>query len=266
MVSSASTDGQHAALIELAAQGERTAQGQLLALYRPSLLRSVRRQLRGQQPGGKRPSDLVQDTAERALRYFHTFNGTTDRELKKWLFRILRSSIVQALREAGAQKRGDGEDLLDDAHVDLHPASAPSATSVMDARLRVRQLFAVMCQLPPRQRDALRFRTLMGMPTAQLAERLDCSEDAAASLLKRALRELHVKLYGITIGSARGRQASIEQGLLDYLRRKDRGEVVAMPALLAEHAAVAAPLSGLIGWLEQVHIELQAEEGIQAKD
>ena len=260
--SCAQVDRQHLALIKLATSGQRAAQGQLLAIYRPSLLRSVRRQLRGQQPGGKRPSDLVQDTAERALHYFHTFQGTTDQQLKKWLFRILRSSMVQALREVGAQKRGAGDNLLlSNFDADLHPASQRGAASVLDSRLYARQIFAVMCQLPPRQRDAVRFRVLMGMTTAQLATQLDCSEDAAASLLKRGLRELHIKLRGITLGVARGRQALIERGLLDYLRRKDLGKVVAMPALLAKHTGVAEPLSELIDWLEQVQAELQAEDG-----
>lgn len=247
------------ALIRLATNGERAAQGQLLLRYGPALLRSVRRQLRGQQPGGKRPSDLVQDTSERALRYFHTFQGTTDRELKKWLFLILRSSIIEAIREAGAQKRGDGAEPVGGLEETLHPAPIRSAASLLDARLQVRQVFAVLCQLPPRQRDALRFRALHGMTTAQLAAQLDCTEDAAASLLKRGLRELHVKLRGVSLGVARGRQAQIDRGLLDYLRRRDRGEPVSLPVFLEGYPAVAAPLAAFIDWLEQLHGELQAD-------
>lgn len=248
-------------IIRRAQSGERAAQGELLLLHRPSLLRSVRRQLRGQQPGGKRPSDLVQDTSERALRYFHTFQGETDRELKKWLFRILRTSIVKAIREADARKRGDGEEALSGEFEEgQHPAPIRSAASVLDARLQVRQVFAVMSQLPPRQRDALRFRALEGMTTAQLAERLDCTEDAAASLLKRGLRELHMKLRGLSLGVAHGRQALIDRGLLDYLRRRDRGELVDRSAFLSTYHEAAAPLTEFIGWLEQVQSWLQADE------
>src|SRR6185437_4309998 len=66
-----------------------------LSLHLPGLRRYARKLIRCRD----RADDLVQDTAERALRYAHSFTPGTD--LRKWLFTIMYNAFISEVRRTG---------------------------------------------------------------------------------------------------------------------------------------------------------------------
>ena len=74
-------------------------------------------------------------------------------------------------------------DILLEGIADRDPG--PEAT--YEARETISLAFITALQaLPPRQRAVLILRDVLGFPTSQVADILDCSENSAASALKRA--------------------------------------------------------------------------------
>ena len=82
-------------LVEQALERGGDALGVLLQRWRPWLLARARRELGGEQPGGQRPSDLVQQTCVLALRFVATFQGRSRPELRGWLATILHHAICR---------------------------------------------------------------------------------------------------------------------------------------------------------------------------
>lgn len=179
-------------LIQLARNGDRGAQGQLLSRYLPRLARAARRRAGARLPGGARPSDLVQDAVERALRHLHGFTGETGAELEGWLRRILQSAVQTTLRAAGARKRRAGQELRLSEVPSAMAATATEATPSQAAagRQEWRRIILGLRELPQRQREAVRLHFLSQQTMAEVAQALGCSENAAACLVQRGLRGL----------------------------------------------------------------------------
>ncbi len=84
-----------------------------LVRLRPELLRAAGRL------AGDDAEDLVQDTAERALRFAGTFTAGTN--VSAWLHRILRTTFVTAMRRHRLERRGLAE-------LTTHPCAWPRRT------------------------------------------------------------------------------------------------------------------------------------------
>lgn len=181
-------------LIEAARGGHRAALDELLSLHLGRLSHEARRRLRGR--SGLRPSDLVQDTAERAVRSFATFQGNTDPEVRSWLSTILQNVLVQHLRADGRLKRGSARapqpihDLRDEL-----PSDGESPSQVLAGKRGFHALFAAVFALPPAQREAVH-RYLHGASVPEIAEALGKKPSAISCLIQRATKTLRAKLGG----------------------------------------------------------------------
>jgi RNA polymerase sigma-70 factor, ECF subfamily len=178
-------------LLGRARSGDPEALEELFQRCRPMLARWSKQRLAGSQPGGDRPSDIVQEAAIRAFSKFATFNGTTEGEWNTWLRSILNNSATQSFRDAGREKRDTtGQLPLDSARAMAAPALQTSASQTVAFKESWHQLLAEMHRLPEGQRTAIRLCHLEELAVAEAAHQMGKTEDAVAGLLQRGLATL----------------------------------------------------------------------------
>lgn len=222
------------------------ALAELLQRWRPWLVGRVRRDLGRRQPGGRRPSDLVQESCVLALRFLPDFCGSSRQELRGWLTTILRTAIQQALRHSRARMRAD---VATEALAADPPLLAPRLSQLVSAREGYRAIVVALSRLPPRQREVLYWRLLEERSLAEIAEHIGDTEQAAASRIKRGLARLRRALLPDGAKVLRPQAARVDAALADYLRLCDRGELPEREAFLAAHADCAAGVAPLLDWL-----------------
>lgn len=181
-------------LIEAARAGDGAALNELLSLHLGRLSREARRRVRG--APGLRPSDLVQDTAERAVRSFKTFQGNTDPEVQSWLLTILQNLLVSHHRKRSRLKRGSAQQIetIEDLSDEL-PAGGESPSQALAGKRSFRALLGAVFELPPAQREAVH-RFLRGATVPEIAGALGRTNAAVSCLLQRATKTLQSKLGG----------------------------------------------------------------------
>lgn len=239
--------------VQQALGGDKAALAALFLELRPVLLRAARWQLRGRQPGGRRPSDLAQETCVLALRGFAKFRGQTGKELRTWLQQILRNAITQALRRSGATKRSD--QATDPLAAEVR-SSAPTTSALVAGRQGFRQIIAAMAKLPERQRQAIYLRLLREHSLTEISITLGESEQAVASLIKRGLSRLRTQLLPAAARLRRVGATRLDEAMLSYLRHADHGTRPPLPALIAEYPDCADTLAPLITWLDETQAAL----------
>lgn len=184
--------GDLAAIIAAAQSGDAMAFKELVRRYQPHLVRLARRRL-GAGPAGQRPSDLVQDTLERAVRCLHQFQGQTDPELRRWLAVILYNVLIQQQRAAHRQRRAAEILPLPDSDLLLGPDPPPGPSQVLRGREAWRALLRAVSALPEGQREALH-RHLRGEAVADIAQALGRTPPAVSCLLQRGGKALQTAL------------------------------------------------------------------------
>lgn len=127
--------------------------------------------------------DLVQDTIERAISRMHLFDRS--RELRPWLFRILRNLNISQHRQS--QKRGWQVpfDETSQTPVSLH--------TPQDTHTAIRDISRALILLPYDQREVLVLVALEGLTYREVVDVLDIPIGTVMSRLNRArerLREL----------------------------------------------------------------------------
>lgn len=119
-----------------------------------------------------------------------------------WLFGIARRRLADYWRSGAVARRA----------LERLQWSAPAGSAVEDEELaRVAELDALrgvladaLAALPERRRRAVALRVLDGLPYADVAVRLGCSEDAARAQVSRGLRGLQRAIDPITLTHLRG--------------------------------------------------------------
>ena len=137
--------------------------------------------------------DLVQITAERAIRARHRFDPAT--RLEAWLFRILRNAWIDMLRRDAT--RGETVDI----HETPQPDPVDSAAQT-DDRLMLHSVRLAMQTLPEDQRAVLHLVCVEGLSYAETAQTLGIPRGTVMSRLSRARRAL-AKKVGISGGAGR---------------------------------------------------------------
>jgi RNA polymerase sigma factor (sigma-70 family) len=121
--------------------------------------------------------DVFQETCIAALRAYPRLEGATN--LRGWLLRIAQRKAIDAHRARGRRP----------LPVESGPERpSPSAAATLDGANP--ELWERVRALPPKQRTAVFCRAVLGMPYAELAELLDCSEEAARRSLHEGLKRL----------------------------------------------------------------------------
>jgi len=137
--------------------------------------------------------ELVQITAERALRARHQFDPAT--RLEAWLFRILRNAWIDMIRRD--KTRGEAIDI----HDTPQPDPIDSVTQTED-RLILQAVREAMAMLPEDQRAVLHLVCVEGLSYADAATALDIPKGTVMSRLSRARIAL-AKKVGIDADTGR---------------------------------------------------------------
>jgi RNA polymerase sigma-70 factor (ECF subfamily) len=130
--------------------------------------------------------EVVQDAAERALRYAASFRGGAD-ELRPWLLQIVRTTALDALSR---RRRGAEEPLpeADDAAPLIERAPNPEEAFALSQS--VRALDQAVAALPAEWRECLILRELEGLSYREIAQVVGVPMGTVMSRLWRARQAL----------------------------------------------------------------------------
>ena len=120
--------------------------------------------------------DCFQETVIAALRAYPRLSHSGN--LRGWLLRIAQRKAIDAHRARG--RRPVPVETLPERGGAPPPAVADGEPD----------LWASVRTLPPKQRSAVFCRSVLGMPYAELAELLECSEEAARRSVHEGLKRL----------------------------------------------------------------------------
>lgn len=176
-------------LLIAARNGDGVALGSLLDAYRSQLRETIDANIHGPLQRRIDASDVIQQTCVQAVRNFSQFRGSTLAEFWGWLEQVEQHMLVDLVREHGAQKRDAHTEQSGPAQNDA-VARATTASQHAIRGERRRELEAAISQLPAGQREAVALRYLDELKIADIATKLDRSEEAVAGLLKRGVRAL----------------------------------------------------------------------------
>ena len=123
---------------------------------------------------GGRSEDVTQDAFSKALLALR--GSEAEIELRPWLYRIVRNTALNDLRDRGAATEELAETL----------PGGRSAAAEVEAREELRELMARLQALPEPQRAALVMRELEGLSHEEIAAALGVSGGAARQAIFRA--------------------------------------------------------------------------------
>jgi len=190
-------------LIDKARGGDEAASGRLLQSYSRYLTLLARVQIGRRLRRKVDEADIVQETMMEAHRQIASFRGGSEREMLAWLRRILAGKIALTLRHYLDIKARDinlerelavqidqSASALD---VDL-AASISSPSQRASRREQALLLADALGELPSDYREAIILRNLEGLSFADVAVRMERSEDAVQKLWVRGLAMLRQAL------------------------------------------------------------------------
>lgn len=185
------------------AKVDETQLGALLRSYTGYLTLIARAQVGRRLQGKADPDDLVQETFLEASRQFAMFRGTTEAEFTAWLRRILAGRVALLIRKFLGTKGRDVDlerDLVqqvDDSSQQMGAALDGSYTTPSQHASRREQavlLAEAMDKLPGDYREVIALRHIEQLPFAEVAVRMNRSEDSVQKLWVRALKSLRQSL------------------------------------------------------------------------
>jgi RNA polymerase sigma factor (sigma-70 family) len=124
---------------------------------------------------GAAADDVTQDSFRKALESLR--HAEADVELRPWLFRIVRNTALNDLRDRPPAAAELAEELI---------AGGRSAAAEAEQRAELQDLTAQLKALPENQRAALVMRELEGMGHEEIATALGISDGAARQAIARA--------------------------------------------------------------------------------
>lgn len=196
-------EGQTANWINAARDGDHAALAKLLALYHPVLLARVNARLGAGLRLRTSADDLLQEVYLQVFRQIGQFEPRGADSFLNWVLTILDHKLIDVQRAAHRQQRDvDREvplaapdwtnscwNLLDQLYGD---STTPSRIVRRDEALGA--LMTCLGTLLEPQRQVIELRFLQGLSVAEVARRLEKSEDAIVALTQRALKSLREAL------------------------------------------------------------------------
>jgi RNA polymerase sigma-70 factor (ECF subfamily) len=173
-----------------------------LERYRHYLELLARLQLRPHFRSKLGASDIAQQTLLKATKSLGQFRGASEAEIVVWLRHILRTTLIDAIRELKGTKRNVAmerslEASLAQSSGRLEVLLQANSTSPSEHVLRHEQLLqvsAAIARLPDDQRLVLEMHYLQGCSVAVIAEEMGRTERSVAGLVRRGLQALRVTL------------------------------------------------------------------------
>ncbi|CAN5639057.1 sigma-70 family RNA polymerase sigma factor [soil metagenome] len=192
-------------LLNRARNGDTAARGELLESYSRYLTLLARVQTGRRIQNKVDPTDIVQETFLEVNRQFPNFRGTTEAELLAWLRVILAGQIALTFRRYLGTKGRDiklERDLADQidqssAAMDRGLVASTSSPSHRASRREQAVLLAeALGKLAEDYREIIILRHLEQLPFAEVAARMNRSEDSVQKLWVRALARLKQSMGG----------------------------------------------------------------------
>jgi RNA polymerase sigma-70 factor (ECF subfamily) len=186
-------------LLDQALAGSESARGTLLESYGSYLTLLARVQIGRRLQGKADAGDLVQETFLEAHRQFANFRGRSEAELTAWLRKILAGQLALLVRQYFGTKARDirlEQDLnadIDQSSDGLENALAASITTPSQRASRREQaviLAEALDKLPENYREVIVLRHIEGLSFAEVAGRMNRSEDSVQKLWVRGLASL----------------------------------------------------------------------------
>ncbi len=176
-------------LVERAKGGDREAFDQLEKVYRDRLASSLRNLCRFHIGPKVDVNDILQDTFLRAYQSLGRFEWIDGDSFFRWLCGIAKRSLAQAAQDARRAERGAVEESV--------PESGTSPSKHLRRQERFDRLESALGKLSPDDRQVILLSRIKGLPSAEVAERMNSTPAAVRQRLVRALRELK-KIFGDT--------------------------------------------------------------------
>lgn len=178
--------------------GSAEAVGSLCELYRDYLMTVAGERVTGDLQSKVSPSDLVQDTFQRAAMSFKEFQGQSEPELRAWLLQILSRRATDMFRVWYSEKRNvsleislsepvpNGNDLTETELTH----SIPGPVSELIRKDLVSRIHAALLLLSEDQRQVIMICCFEKENYEDAAVRLNRSTEAVRKLFFRAIEKL----------------------------------------------------------------------------
>jgi RNA polymerase sigma-70 factor (subfamily 1) len=174
-----------------AARGDATAAEALLQTYLPRLRAFVRAKLSPQLRARESDSDVVQSVCRELLQHQDGFRYRGETEFRGWLFTAAANKVREKYRFHRQLRRGLNRELALDSNVPAPPAgssAAPSHAAMEQERLAI--LEAALDGLSDSDREVVTLSRLVGLTSAEIAQRIGKTGAAVRQQLGRALLRL----------------------------------------------------------------------------
>ncbi len=144
---------------------------------------------------GQLAADLLGETFARAYAARKRFKGEDADDVSRWLFGIARNVLHDAQRKRGAERRAlERLGVEPVALNDLEVERIEDLAELGELRTAVT---AALAELNAEHRTAVELRVTHELSYAEIAERLQISEQNARARVSRGLRALQVALDGV---------------------------------------------------------------------
>lgn len=143
------------------------------------------------------PEDILQEVSIEAVRAAGSVELRYD-NLLHWLFQICERKIIDAhrkffasqKRDASRESGWDGGSQAGNGFINLLAASLTTASQAFSRDQKQLQMLAALDTLPEEQREAIRYRYLIGLPSKEIAQKLGKSDGAVRVMLSRGVSRL----------------------------------------------------------------------------
>lgn len=184
-------------LVTAAQQGDIDASGALMQRYLPVLRAFVRLRSDGVLRAREADSDLVQTACRQALQNLEQFEWRDEGSFRHWLFALALNKIRNHRNLALANKRDVRREVRGTA-ADHELKSAYGTiltpTGQLQARDEIARVESAIDSLPEAYREVVILSRVVGLNSAQIAERLGKTDGAVRVQLSRALARLAAAL------------------------------------------------------------------------
>ncbi len=177
--------------------GDEAALAEFVEANRPALMAFLHSRIGGHLAKKLEAEDILQDACLEAIRSLDKA-PLAEWDPLHWLFQVCERKIIDAHRKFfESQKRNAAREasIPDDSEAagglaNLLAASMTTPSSAFSRDQRQLRVLAAIDTLPEEQREALRLRYLVGLPSKEIAEKLGKTDGAVRVMLSRSLGKL----------------------------------------------------------------------------
>jgi RNA polymerase sigma-70 factor (ECF subfamily) len=195
------SDPHHTTIVARLRSGDEGALAEFVEINRPALLAFLNARIGSHLAKKVEAEDILQDACLEAVRSLDKA-PLENWEPLHWLFQICERKIIDAHRRHFASQKRDAsrEATIPDGTdvggglADLLAASMTTASEAFSRDQRQLRMLAALDTLPEEQREALRLRYLVGLPSKEIAQKLGKTDGAVRVMLSRSLAKLQEML------------------------------------------------------------------------